>query len=606
MSNTYSEDFHSLEHVDSEKTSAGVIGGRVMPTVTPTFTEDFSNLNYFDQVNSLGVTIDTARGLLKNSAGTRNGIFWAKQITIPSTDKITVNAVVNEPSTYGFSEGARFSYAGSIFSQPMGFADRTNRTWKVALVNGAGIYAKVTNPDGSLSFEGIVLPFTGEAHTMPFQSIDYAVDHNNRVWFGISLATSVRGMVGAVNSDGSTFMNWYNIYSGSYTTTAITLTVDKQNRIWVFHSVYTYTRLHVFNGDGTLCKDLTNILTSGTTTYLQAVFDPLRDQVVLAIRNNWDVHIVLFDSSFNVIRTEIITRGAGYNTPIALSYDPVLDKYIFVQVLTTNKTGTSPVKISSLDPETLNGSENIVDLNTNWVSRLVADGSLYHFICSSGVELNKYYLTTFQASDLSLVDTSVVVSTQTGKHYPFKDSNGVLRSLALTNRYDAKQAVDEYTFSATKATVKIEVTNNNGLDWVPCLPGKEVTFPTPSTSLILRARLDSPTATLSPELYGYQVITGSLTGEVQQEFVSTKLPSVSPIAHASLTVDQTLHDGTIDWYLSNNGGATWEPAILGEKHTFQNPLFADLRVKAVITTPAGAVKPPCHFWLYHYQFQSAP
>ncbi|WJQ82277.1 hypothetical protein [Brevibacillus brevis] len=590
VSSTFSEEFDTLTYVDSEKTTAGVVQGRVTPTVTPDFTEDFSTTNYFDEVNSLGVTVDTTNRLIRNSSGIKNGIFYAKPITIPSTNKVTLNPVINEPSAYAFSEATRFSYSGSIFSQPMGFTDRTNRTWKVGLVNGAGIYAKVTNPDGSLSFERTILPFTGTTHTLPFQTVDYIVDYNNRVWFSIS-NSSLGGVVGAVNSDGTTFKDWYTLYLGSGTVIATSMTLDNQNRVWVYHSVAAYTRLHVFNSNGSLNTDMLNILTSGSTTYLRSVYDPIRNQVAIGIINGGYLKVYLFDSSFRMIRNIQLTFG-GENSSIDLMYDRVLDKYIAIQTIYISATTSYSVKLYSLHPETLAQTTSVANINANWVSRLVADGSNYHFVYSSNVELNKFYLATFKAADLSVIDSSVTVSTYAGKHYPFKDSNGVLRSLSLTSRYETNQAIDEYSFGASKTTVTLEVTNNNGLEWRNAIPGEEITFQTPSTSLLLRARLDSPTENLSPELYGYRVITGSLSGEVIQEFVSTKLPSVSPVAYASITADQILQDGSINWYLSNDGGSTWESTVLGRKHSFKNPLYADLRVKAVLTSLSDSVKSP--------------
>lgn len=584
VTNAYSEEFDTLTYIDSEKTTAGIVGGRVSPTVTPDFTEDFSTANYFDESNSMGITLDTNNRLIKNSTGLKNGIFCAKPITIPNTNKVTINSVVNEPSAYAFSEAIRFSYSGSVFSQPMGFTDRTNRTWKVALINNIGVYAKVINSDGSLSFEGTILPFKGTTHTMPFQSIDYVVDYNNRVWLSIS-RYGLGGFVGAVNSDGTTFLDWYAIYSGSTNVVATSMTLDRQNRIWVFHSVGSFTRLHVFHSDGSLVKDLTNIPNTGSSIRLCSSYDPIRNQIALAMRVDSFFKIILFSSSFEIVKT--LNISTANNSSLDMTYETRLDKYIAILTNTTSST-----KLFSFHPETLAQTTSMMNINADWVSRLVPDGPNFHFIYSSNAELNKYYLATFKAADLSIIDTSVTVSSYAGKHFPFKDSNGILRTLSLTTRYDANQAVDEYSFGASKATITLAVTNNNGRDWINAIPGEEVTFQTPSTSLLLRARLDSPTATLSPELYGYRVVTGPLSGEVRQEFVSTKLPSVSPIAHASLTADQTLQEGSIDWYLSNNGGETWESTVLGNKHSFKNPLYADLRVKAVITSPSGSVKFP--------------
>ncbi len=53
------------------------------------------------------------------------------------------------------------------------------------------------------------------------------------------------------------------------------------------------------------------------------------------------------------------------------------------------------------------------------------------------------------------------------------------------------------------------------------------------------------------------------------------------ILRATLTVDQKLNGGTVDYFLSNNGGGSWEPVTPGVEHTFAAP-GSDLRWQAVL------------------------
>lgn len=61
-----------------------------------------------------------------------------------------------------------------------------------------------------------------------------------------------------------------------------------------------------------------------------------------------------------------------------------------------------------------------------------------------------------------------------------------------------------------------------------------------------------------------------------------------PIQSATLTATQSLNGGTIDYFLSNDGGATIEPATTGDSHTF-SASGSDLRWRAVLTRASGDV-----------------
>jgi len=69
----------------------------------------------------------------------------------------------------------------------------------------------------------------------------------------------------------------------------------------------------------------------------------------------------------------------------------------------------------------------------------------------------------------------------------------------------------------------------------------------------------------------------SLSAQAQ----STQVNGVRAVLRATLTVVQQLHGGSVEYLLSNNGGASWEAVELGVEHLFAST-GSDLRWKAVL------------------------
>ncbi len=69
-----------------------------------------------------------------------------------------------------------------------------------------------------------------------------------------------------------------------------------------------------------------------------------------------------------------------------------------------------------------------------------------------------------------------------------------------------------------------------------------------------------------------------LTGVAQSDKVNA---ASEPITQVAFTTQQSLNGGSIAYFLSNDGGSTWEAASPGELHTFQ-AAGADLRWRAVL------------------------
>jgi len=63
------------------------------------------------------------------------------------------------------------------------------------------------------------------------------------------------------------------------------------------------------------------------------------------------------------------------------------------------------------------------------------------------------------------------------------------------------------------------------------------------------------------------------------------------IPRASLTVSQTLNGGSVDYFLSNDGGQMWEETAPGELHTFSS-VGSDLRWKAILYASSDLYRSP--------------
>ncbi|WP_312113525.1 C1q-like domain-containing protein [Brevibacillus reuszeri] len=595
---SYSERFNTLTYVDTGNTSAIVSGGRIKIGPTPNFSEDFSSTANFDSINSIGVVIDSKARVVKNMPGTRNGVFYARPLHVPEMNRVTIDYTANEPSTHGFFTSERFTTDNTKnYAWAKGFVDRTNRTWRVAWYNG-GIYAKVTNPDGTIAFDKTILLTNEVLPNIPaITSMDCMVDANNRVYFTYhGTAGAARLMIGSVNSDGSTYMNWTNIPMGSIAGIMHShMTMDSQGRIWVWRAQNSQGRCVVINPDCSVAIPDFMFTTSSVST-VWSRYDSVRKNMVVM----WFGGASLYVTQFNELGTVMkqVTLGSQYysnTTVIGFEYDSLTDRFAIVHAGQITNSSPFELEILSFDPDTLTSTSpiKVPGITADYVSATgFVDNGVANFIYKSAKE-TAYKLISFKVSDLSIIDTTTVVTNQAGGHLIFRDSNGTVRSLASTLEYGGtNKQYKEYVYEGTKTSVALEISNDYGVNWHTVTSGDEIVFQDAGTLLNIRAKFDSPTEIISPELSGYSLTTGTLSGEIVQEFISTRIPSVTPIQKATLTAVETLNGGTIDWYMTNDGGATWLPVSLGQHVSFENTFHADLRVKAVLTMPPDAMYSP--------------
>jgi len=429
--------------------------------------------------------------------------------------------------------------------------------------------------------------------------MDCIVDANNRVYFTYhGSASAARLMIGVVNSDGSTYMNWTNIPMGS--TAGIMhshMTMDSQGRIWVWRSQNYQGRCVVINPDCSVAiPDFLLTTASLSIPIVWARYDSMRKSMYVLWIGAASLYLTQYNEQGTVMKQVALSSQYVYGTAmLGFEYVPSLDRFAVVHSGQPSTSSPYELEILSFDPDTLTSTSpiKVPGITADYVSSTgFVDNGVANFIYKSAKE-TAYKLISFNVSDLSIIDTTTFATNQAGGHLFFRDSNGTVRSLASTLEYaGTNKQYQEYVYEGTKTSVTLEISNNYGVNWHTVTSGDEIVFQESGTTLNIRAKFDSPTEIISPELSGYSLTTGTLSGEIVQEFISTRIPSVTPIQKATLTAVETMNGGTIDWYMSNNGGATWLPVSLGEPISFENTFHADLRVKAVLTMPSGATYSP--------------
>lgn len=272
-------------------------------------------------------------------------------------------------------------------------------------------------------------------------------------------------------------------------------------------------------------------------------------------------------------------------------------------------TDTRYIKIYNFDSNTTYAylgevevyeENSITDVASAPIS-VIKDGNIYKIAFVSNKE-NATYTNIHYCeirNDFTIVrkDTNVTSDVSYNDNIPniYKHPDGTLRIMYSSNRLNANYyVIDEtiYTLTPTQATYKLS--NDGGLTWVNATPGQQVAFPTKNNRLKVRIDLSSPLLDMTPELLGYTVQEWSADGPgaIIGEFVTTTLPTTEPAVRFTLTANQLLNGGTIEWYISNDGGLTWIPVTLGQQTSFPNPINADVRIKAVINSPMGQAQSP--------------
>ncbi|GED60267.1 hypothetical protein ABER61_27675 [Brevibacillus formosus] len=608
---THHEDFSNRSRIDFDKTTAAVRTNEVRVAKTASFQESFENTNYYDKINSSNILFDTSTQKAALAPGNLEGILYSKPIPVKNSDTVTINANTVLPSTMAFSHSERLTNDDTrSYFQPIAFTDRTNRTWHVAFLKTEGVYYRVENPDGSLAFEKISpTPFSSDfdpasSYGSFVSNVSFVVDYNNRVWLGVPTSKnnySRHLYLGCINSDGSFIKDWRIIStagSADLYYKSSSLCVDKNNHIW-FGWTYGSMSTYVIKFDSEMNILIPAFPLPGTNSFayghlisLNLFYDNAQEAIV-------SIHHT--DSKSGVYLTKISLTGAPIQTikqltiqhftdSLATYFDPDTRKIIIAAV---RNASPRSIYVCTIDP--VSGTllqAKALTRTADRIHSLVKDGNTYRFTYDTQLT-GKICSLSVNADTLEIADDETIVTNFNGSlSYVYKDSNQNIRCVYASTAYSKNLTMMRSNFVSTPSSVTMEISPDHGAQWLPAPNGQEIKFSSPTDTINLRIKLITPTVTMTPEITKFSLTIGGESGTLSQEFVSNRLPSVSPILNAVLTAEEDQKHGTISWFITNDGGSNWLPATLGEQITFPNPINSDLRVKAILHSPSGVLDSP--------------
>lgn len=626
----HAEDFTTSEHIDVSKTTAVFGSGYVRAAHVPDFAEEFMvESNSVDLVNSTNVEV-TGDGKLKMVDASLEGVMHSKSIPSPGLSGAQLDAVVEQSTALSFSEETIFTKQATAYEAGgRSIIDRNGHRWYMKVSDGF-VHIKIEGATVAESVDwtqiAISTPTSSGKASLYTESstASMGVDYNNKVWIVVPIGTTAAEFaVFALNPDLTFYKSPTEIDCGTSAGFNTDLLIDRNNNVWVATTGSSGSRLGVYNGPDT---QLLSVLTSmGSVRSVNLVYDSNRDLMHWFYADVSYVESITYDLSFNVV---VPSTRAAYQVGVprfrgmTVSFDPVSDSFIMFGVSTAavapmtgyvyqaakmkyTTTGFTNVDV----PET----ERFVQFPTPTIQQIQA-GSLIkdgvaHIVYeqwTDSVTSEIEYL-SIRMSDFALISESYPIVDQSDAGYgllamrPYLFEDGtelcVMYDASATYSTVSERANDRHVrmrkMVLTSTEVNFYLSNDNGTIWHLATPGEYLTFPAAGDQLRVRMVLGAvPGATIvSPLVDRYSLTFTSDNGEYIRELITTGLPALNPASQATLTAEMEVVDGTVEWYISNNGGVVWDRIMLGVAHKFSNHLGTDVRLRAVISKPLGLSSP---------------
>lgn len=615
---TFTEDFKTQNKVDLVKTDATVGTGYVRTEKLATFSEDYATTDNLDTANSRNVVIDTAAKKLTLTNNNIEGQAVSVLLPTQGTTHATLDAVVNHKSATAFSQYDKLStmYLTQDQTVPGVAIDRANRTWYAWLVAGTattgGLYVRVINPDKSVAYQGMLASFAYVVGGGGVEEVRLAVDYDNKVWISIAYhKTTASSFVGyyGFNPDFTIFKPYTETYTSTVNIAVYTdIFVDRNNKIWIVYGSqsgsYTYTILHA---DGTIMVPGTVSFAGNQQIYkMRWVYDETRDRMVV-IFSGATTAASLRSAAYNMSGALVLGGVTAVNTTstnllsIAPVYELSMDKIlVFAQHNTTKQVTLytiNPATLTLLTTVSVAGTSLTTDHSISVVRR-ETDYLVAYTTTVDNANSTVHVIGVKADGTVTVPDMNVNVNEYASAHntpYMYKDVDGNIRVMYSSKKYGVYWNIEEATYLNTSSTASYELSSDNGLTWVPATLGEQVAFQTLGDGIKVRINLTAPLAGYSPEVLSFSITEGNEAAgaELVRTFYSSMLPSVSPVAKATIAAEMDLSSGgSVDWFLTNDGGANWYPVSIGQLFSFPNMIGGDLRVKAVLTCPITATASP--------------
>lgn len=233
------------------------------------------------------------------------------------------------------------------------------------------------------------------------------------------------------------------------------------------------------------------------------------------------------------------------------------------------------------------------------------DETHIHVVCSSEhPENTQLYYTRIRVSDgLRVVMARQMTTNGINDNYPTLEFyNNTYTAYYVSETSAGIFSPRRIAFGQNSTKIKMEAQLEGETSWITVydnnvspvvdVRGNSLTLGTASkTKLRVRIEIKSPNgSTVSPTINSYQIwVPDNSLGETSATFISKSTFNDRSISKVKLTTEQDPKSGSIQWYMSNDGGLTWSPQItLGSEYAFPS-VGGDLKVKAVLTIPSGSI-----------------
>jgi len=176
-------------------------------------------------------------------------------------------------------------------------------------------------------------------------------------------------------------------------------------------------------------------------------------------------------------------------------------------------------------------------------------------------------------------------------------SAGEVRFKAITGVQFSELNIDEYSAIPQGTGMTWEYSMDGGVTWDAMVPEEEETLPNIAAQVIVRAKLSSSTVNDTPALNYKDVNLIGYLNNPNGVYISRENELTQGVESSKVYAQMNIPSGcTLNWFASNDGGATWEPMALDSTRevdqtwteylylrTFANPAGNRVRYKAVLT-----------------------
>lgn len=181
-----------------------------------------------------------------------------------------------------------------------------------------------------------------------------------------------------------------------------------------------------------------------------------------------------------------------------------------------------------------------------------------------------------------------------------EDKNLIMYSQGNRDDFnDATAEPNSHLFTTVASSVSSKLTwyyaTDTDVTWKIINLGESKTFNAPANDIRIKAVLESNARyDTSPSISGIYIESwdNGKKESRQSEYYSNQISTMQNEGKAVLTADYDLNDGTIDWYVSYDGGQSFSKISLDEEFVYTHVEAPDFRIRAVLSVTDNAKKLP--------------